>query len=174
MITISCTKKLFEVSSFIEEQNDESIDELFKWHANIFRLERKNNLIVINNKTRYGFILFGVKKEHFKRFNEIFINSLVENLRAEGVEDSIISKYVSRIDHIKFAKTNDRSVIGSMVDVVKMTEIIVGKFLPIKEMNIVELNKNNNKCPVVKLNIFPNDYMKETLNNYFGPADLKG
>lgn len=37
MITISCTKKLFELSSFVEEQDTETDDEFFKWHANVFR-----------------------------------------------------------------------------------------------------------------------------------------
>jgi hypothetical protein len=165
MITISCTKKLFEVSSFAEEQDNESKDALYKWHANIFRMAKKNNLIIMNNKTRYCFILFGFKKEHFKRFNEIFINSLVENLRAEGILESLINKYVSDVDNIKFTKTFDRSVLGSMTDMVKMTEFIIEDFLPIQEMNIIELNKMNNDTPLVKLKKFPNQFMKEALNN---------
>jgi hypothetical protein len=165
MITISCTKKLFELSSFIKEQDNDSNNEFYKWHANVFRMAKKNNLIIMNNKTRYCFILFGIKKEHYKDFKELFINSLVENLRAEGIQESLINKYISKVDNIKFTKTYDRSVLGSMTDMVKMTEFIIDDFLPIQEMNIIELNKMNNDIPQVKLKKFPNQFMKEALNN---------
>jgi hypothetical protein len=107
MITISCTKKLFELSSFIKEQDNDSNNEFYKWHANVFRMAKKNNLIIMNNKTRYCFILFGIKKEHYKDFKELFISSLVENLRAEGIQESLINKYISKVDNIKFTRIND-------------------------------------------------------------------
>lgn len=63
MITISCTKKLFELSHFIEEPiTTTPSDEFYRWHANVFRLARKNNMIFMNNETRFCFILFGIKK----------------------------------------------------------------------------------------------------------------
>jgi hypothetical protein len=46
-----------------------------------------------------------------------------------------------------------------------MTEFIIDDFLPIQEMNIIELNKMNNDIPQVKLKKFPNQFMKEALNN---------
>jgi hypothetical protein len=163
MITISCTKKLFELSSFVEDQNTETNNEFFKWHANVFRMEKKNNLIIMNNKTRYCFILFGIKKEHFKNFNQIFVKALTDNLRAEGISDSKITEYVNNANQIKFAKTYDRSVLGSMTDMVKMTEFLIEDYLPIQEMNIIGLNKKNNHSPIVKLKNFPDRLMKEAL-----------
>jgi hypothetical protein len=163
MITISCTKKLFELSSFVEDQNTETNNEFFKWHANVFRMAKKNNLIIMNNKTRYCFILFGIKKEHFKNFNQIFVKALTDNLRAEGISDSKITEYVNNANQIKFAKTYDRSVLGSMTDMVKMTEFLIEDYLPIQEMNIIGLNKKNNHSPIVKLKNFPDRLMKEAL-----------
>jgi hypothetical protein len=163
MITISCTKKLFELSSFVEDQNTETNNEFFKWHANVFRMAKKNNLIIMNNKTRYCFILFGIKKEHFKNFNQIFVKALTDNLRAEGISDSKITEYVNNASQIKFAKTYDRSVLGSMTDMVKMTEFLIEDYLPIQEMNIIGLNKKNNHSPIVKLKNFPDRLMKEAL-----------
>ncbi|MDT9718596.1 DUF6933 domain-containing protein [Paenibacillus sp. ClWae2A] len=164
MITISCTKKLFDSSSFIEEQNNELEDELYKWHANVFRMAKKNNLIIMNNKTRYCFILFGIRKEHYKNFKEIFLNVLIENLKAEGISESLINNYISNANSIKFIKTYDRSVLGSMTDMVKMTEFMIEDYLPIQEMNIIELNKINNNTPLVKLKKFPNQFMREALS----------
>ncbi|WP_339302914.1 hypothetical protein [Paenibacillus sp. FSL R5-0519] len=164
MITISCTKKLFETSSFIEEQDNELEEELYKWHANVFRMARKNNLIIMNNKTRYCFILFGIRKEHYKNFKEIFLNALIENLRAEGIAEPLINNYISKANSMKFIKTYDRSVVGSMIDMVKMTEFMIEDYLPLQEMNIIELNKMNNATPLVKLKKFPNQFMREALS----------
>jgi hypothetical protein len=165
MITISCTKKLFEVSSFVEEQEDnESIDELFKWHANVFRMAKRNNLIIMNNRTRYCFVLFGIKKEHFKNFDQLFNKSLRENLKAEGISEVAINQYVSKADKLKYTKTYNRSVLGSMVDMVKMTEFLIEDYLPIYEMNIIDLNRKNNHSPIVKLKKFPDRMMKEALS----------
>lgn len=165
MITISCTKKLFDTSSFIEEQDNESEDELYKWHANVFRMAKKNNLIIMNNKTRYYFILFGIRKENYKNFKEIFINALIENLKADGISEPLINNYISYASSIKFIKTYDRSVLGSMTDMVKVTEFMIGNFSPIQEINIIKLNKLNNGTPLVKLKKFPNQFMKEALRD---------
>lgn len=64
-------------------------------------------------------MLFGIKKEHFKNFDQLFRKALVENLKADGVPDSLINDYISKVDGIRFTKTYDRSVIGTMVDMVK-------------------------------------------------------
>jgi hypothetical protein len=165
MITISCTKKLFELSNFIEEQNSDQIDEFHKWHANVFRMAKKNNIIFMNNKTRYCFILFGIKKDHFKNFTNLFVNALSENLKYEGYPGDLIRKCIENIDQINFTKTYHRSVLGSMNDMVKMTEFMVEDYLPLQEMNIKPLNKELNHSPIVKLNNFPDLMMKEALGN---------
>lgn len=165
MITISCTKKLFEASFFKQEQDTEVSDEFYKWHANIFRLARKNNIIFMNNKTRYCFILFGIKKAHYKNFNQIFTSALIKNLEAEGISETLINNYISNAARMKFIKTYDRSVMGTMVDMVITTEFLIKDKLPVDEMNNIELNKLLNDTPLVKLNKFPNQFMKEVLSN---------
>ncbi|GGD77938.1 DUF6933 domain-containing protein [Paenibacillus nasutitermitis] len=163
MITISCTKKLFELSSWEEVQDTETNDELFKWHANVFRMAKRNNLIIMNNRTRYCFILFGIKKEHLKKFNSLFIEALTENLRADGFPESKISEYLFEANKIEFVKTYNRSVLGSMTDMVKITEFLLEDYWPIQEMNIIDLNKYHNQVPLVKLKSYPYKLMKEAL-----------
>lgn len=124
-------------------------------------MAKKNNLIIMNNKTRYCFVLFGIKKEHFKNFKQLFVKSLIDNLQAEGIPDSKINEYVDKANKMKFTKTYDRSVLGSMTDMVKMTEFLIENYLPMREMNILDLNKKNNHSPIVKLKNFPDRLMKE-------------
>lgn len=162
MTTIALTKKLFELGAFVEEQDNGIEDELYRWHANVFRMSNKNNVIFMNNQTRYNFILFGVKKVHFKDFNQLFVNSLIENLQADKIPDSKITEYVSKANKIKFTKTSNRSVLGSMTDMVKMTEILVLHYPP-QTMNSIEINQKNNRSPLIKLKGYPEQLMKEAL-----------
>ncbi|OKP71514.1 hypothetical protein A3842_23850 [Paenibacillus sp. P3E] len=138
MITIALTKKLFELSALVEEQDNEEEAEFYKWHANVFRMARKNNI------------------------NQLFVQSLIENLRADEFSDSKITEYVSKADAIKFTKTYSRSVLGSMTDMVKMTGFLISDYPP-HAMNIIALNQKNNRCPLVKLSSFPERLMKEAL-----------
>lgn len=151
MTIISCTKKLFEVSKFIEEQDLNVDEELYKWHAHVFRLEKRNNVIVMNNKTRYSIVLFGMKKEHFQKFDHIFKETLQDNFRAEEIPESIINEYFNRMNDTKFTKTFDRSIIGSMTEMIRFTGFRIEDYLPIQEMNIKELNMENNRTPILKL-----------------------
>lgn len=166
MITISCTKKLFELSHFIEEPiTTTPSDEFYRWHANVFRLARKNNMIFMNNETRFCFILFGVKKIHFQNIDEVFTQALIESLRFEKLEEELINKYVAHIDQITFTKTYNRSVLGSMTDMVLMTKLMIEDHLPLSEMNIFPLNKQLNRTPILKLKSYPEQLMKEALRS---------
>ncbi|WP_422751429.1 DUF6933 domain-containing protein [Paenibacillus graminis] len=91
-----------------------------------------------------------------------FVNSLIENLQADNIPDSKITEYVSQSNEIKFTKTSNRSVLGSMTDMVKMTGILVLHYPP-QTMNSIVLNQKNNHSPLVKLNSYPEQLMKEAL-----------
>jgi len=41
------------------------IPDIFCWHAQKFILHRKTGLLIMNNKTRYSVVLFGIKKKGF-------------------------------------------------------------------------------------------------------------
>lgn len=164
MPIISCTKKLFEISKFIEEPDPKTDEELYKWHAHLFRMERKNNIILMNNKTRYSIILFGMKKEHYQKFNLIFKEIIQDNFRAEEIPEPIINDYTNKMKDPIYSKTYDRSVIGSMTEMIHLTGFRIEDYLPVQEMNIIELNKENNRTPILKLKeTYPIDSLRTAL-----------
>jgi hypothetical protein len=48
----------------------------------------------MNNETRYNFVIFGLKKEDFKRFDSMIVESIVENLLDDGVSPVLIDHYL--------------------------------------------------------------------------------
>jgi len=62
---IQCTKKLLDAIErkpvAYEEKNL-----LFSWHANLITLNRKKTVVLVNDKTRYAVVLYGLKAKDFK------------------------------------------------------------------------------------------------------------
>lgn len=66
MFTLQCTKKLeseLGMMDFVAVPT--AVDPLFGWHAHLFLLNRRKCVLVMNNETRYNFVLHGLKKQDF-------------------------------------------------------------------------------------------------------------
>ncbi|TCP28733.1 hypothetical protein EV207_11645 [Scopulibacillus darangshiensis] len=83
MLTIQCTKKLRDELKIQPLKEVESNDPLYSWHADLFLVNRKKCVLVLNNKTRYNFVLYGLKKPDLKNLDEIIIKNIAENLKAD-------------------------------------------------------------------------------------------
>ncbi|TLS36769.1 DUF6933 domain-containing protein [Pseudalkalibacillus caeni] len=160
MITIQCTKKLIDNSPFEIEPVKEETDPFFSWHAHLFFFNRKKCVIVMNNKTRYNFVLYGLKKKEFDNFSDLFKRTLTKNLRAEQIPEEQIKKYIRECDSFIHTKTSDRSIISQINEILwfakdRMEE---DKMMGI-ETDFIELNRFLNDIPMTKLNGFPNNVM---------------
>nr|WP_077247621.1 hypothetical protein [Bacillus sp. FJAT-27225] len=57
---IQCTKKLLDKLD-VEVVAGQEEDPLFSWHANLITFNRKNVVILVNDKNRFSVILHGLK-----------------------------------------------------------------------------------------------------------------
>ncbi len=168
MLTIQCTKKLSEkLLAKLDNINSETTDSLYAWHANLFLLNRRNCVILMNNKTCFSIVLYGLKKKDFERFGMIVIETIYENLRAEGFDHQVIERYIKNAKDQIYTKTTERSVIGQMNDITLMTQYIVEDYILDKDtVNTIELNKCNNRSPMVKRKYcYAIDALKDALLN---------
>ncbi|TKI57408.1 hypothetical protein E8L90_19190 [Brevibacillus antibioticus] len=122
---------------------------------------------MMNNVTRYNFILYGLKKADFKRFDQIFLEKLSENLIADGIEQSLIQKYLYHAGEATFTQTSDRSIISQWNDTILLARYDMEN--NVREIGVEELNQINrlsNRHPMSKLpQIFPRDEMQHALEN---------
>jgi len=116
MATIRCTKKLLDELKIKTLDSSESSDEFGSWHANLLRIDRRKCVLFTHDKTLYTFYIPGLTKPHFQNFNEVFRQNLFKNLIAEELPQKHIEIFLDDIREIKIAKTNNRSVLGSMND----------------------------------------------------------
>ncbi len=110
---IECTKKLADAMR-LQLETVENIDyePFYDWHANLFVFDRRKAVILMNNATRYCIVLYGLKTEHFKKFDGIVLSAIEETFMAEGLASDKVRRYMENCGYIKYAKTHDRSIIS--------------------------------------------------------------
>lgn len=152
MLILECTKKLAdELKANLQNIIPIGSDALYSWHANLFIYNRRKCAILMNNRTRFCFILYGLKKEHFKDLDKVVLDAIAENFTAEGIEQAVTEKYIQESCNILYTKTSDRSTLGQMNDMVYMAvHVYFERYLMEDKLNQIEVNKTLNRVPMVK------------------------
>ncbi|MFT9848835.1 DUF6933 domain-containing protein [Aneurinibacillus sp. REN35] len=162
MLTIQCTKKLSEeLNVNISENKLVHTNPLYSWHAHLFLWNRRKCVLVMNNKTRYNFVLFGLRKDDFKRFDDIVVQAIAENLSADGANKVNIEKYIQNCHEVSYAATSDRSIISQVNEMIMAAKHSMEQDkLDGIEVKSYELNRWLNRYVMMKL---PKLYSGETM-----------
>lgn len=101
---ICCTKKLLDEMGVVA-QNGISENDLFCWSAHFITLNRRKSIVVVNDSSRFGFILHGLKAKDFKDLNKLILQGISSCLRDEKIKDEIIEQYLKEAGDFIFSKT---------------------------------------------------------------------
>ncbi len=117
MKIIRCTKKLLKEAGIVVPELEISPSSwLGSWHANLVIIDRCKCLLVTNDESFYTLFIPGLKKSDFKHLKLIINEHLFKSMVYDGLPQSSIEKVLSVGDELIFAKTNNRSVLGTMND----------------------------------------------------------
>lgn len=166
---ISCTKKLADALKIkVFEVVPLRQNPLFEWHANLFIFNRRKGVIVMNNLTRYSVVLYGLKTEHFNKFNVLVLSAIEQVFRAEGFSDEVISTYMGTGSPVIYAKSSDRSILGQLVDAQYHLEWRIDEREPVDSIFLINISKELNRIPLGKqMNYnFAIDLLQEGLKKY--------
>jgi len=84
------------------------------WHGNLIRYNGKQSVVLMNDETRYGVLLYGVKMKDFKKIDELIFDGIRGVLEMEGVRPEIIDEYLQRDKGIFYGKTRNRSMVTKL------------------------------------------------------------
>ena len=118
------------------------------WHANLLRFERRKCVLFTNSTTLYSIIIPGLKRPNFDRLDEIFRQSLFKRLRIEGFSQFQIEKILEEYQTLHFAKTNNRSVLGSMNDLAFQIEAYIERSGGLSYLDFDVVNDELNRIPM--------------------------
>lgn len=145
MQLICCTQKLLKELQQ-EPTNVVPLNHLLgSWHANLLIVERHKCVLVTNDSTLYTIFIPNLKKIDFQAFHLIFGQHLFKNLLHEGFTQKQIEAVLNEHKEIKYTKTNNRSVLGSMNDLAYQLEYSIQINGGMKGTNILELNHELNR-----------------------------
>ena len=117
---IQATKKLQDLLGIKVDIVPTEGKVLHLWHGNIFKIGRKNCLLVTHNESYYSVFVYGVTKANMKNIDEPIGVYLQELMRRDGFKLSQIVQMVKSVESIAYAKTSDKKVLGVMNDMIHM------------------------------------------------------
>jgi hypothetical protein len=162
---LECTKKLADALK-IKLPNITPLrrEPLYEWHANLFMFNRRKGVIMMNNKTRYCVVLYGLKAENFKKIGDIALSAIQQTFLAEGFSEDVVAQYINHCDDVVFTKTHDRSVISQMNDMVYLMSMMIEDYLPANDICMVTLSKELGQVPMGSIKYaYPIDCLREEL-----------
>jgi len=102
---IGCTKKLQDEMGVMIQKSEAQEEDLFSWSANLIKIKRRKAVVVVNDKNRLGFVLFGLKAKDFKRMDELILQGIRSCLQQLKIKKDIIEQYLSDAGAIVYYKT---------------------------------------------------------------------
>jgi len=125
VVIIRCTAKILKELGIPRAQVMDcflQLQPLQEWYANLFYWNRKKCLIFTNTDTLFSFVVMNVSRKDIKNILEIFRKGLSKALFYENFDSKKINKVMSLLDDIVISKTNNRSVLGSMNELIYQYE----------------------------------------------------
>ena len=148
MQLIRCTQKLLKELRVKPAEVEPEAGYIGDWHANLLRFERRKCVLFTNSETLYSIFIPGLKRPDFDRLDEIFRQSLFRRLRIEGFSQFQIEKALDEYLTLGFAKTNNRSVLGSMTDLSFQLESHIGSSGGLSYIDLDGINDQINRIPM--------------------------
>ncbi len=150
MLTLQCTQKLLKkLNTDISPVKD--TDPITLWHANLLTLDRRKCVLFTNDKTRYSFLVPGLKKPEFQILGEIFLDNLFRCMLNDGIPQKGVEKVLNTCSSYCFTKSSSRSVLGTMNDMASIIKWIVYDEGGLVNADISEMIMKVNRMPLKPL-----------------------
>lgn len=117
MFVIRGTQKLLKEWD-IEPLQVDIYPPLNSWHANLFLLNRRKNIVFMHDASRLSVTLFGIKKAQYKNLPTLFVQALKELMISEGFDEQIVEAYTQEGEQMLASTTNNRSVVGTLNEII--------------------------------------------------------
>jgi len=151
VIIIRCTAKVLKELGVSRSQIKDYPDQpgpLQEWYANLFYRNRKKCLIFTNTDSLFSFIVPYVYRKDIKNILELFRKGLSKALFYETFDAEQIKKIMSLADDVIIAKTNNRSVLGSMNELVFQCQVYLDMHEDEGEKGLILASHKLNETPM--------------------------
>ena len=151
MLILKCTQKVAKELKITLPQIDteDNSSGLGDWFVNTLRFGHIKTLLFVNAPTLYS-ILVEYKKKDLGDIGQFFRTHLSLNLQSERFEAKKIEKLLTEYQEVKLAKTDNRSVLGSMNDLGRLYQVQIEYKGGMKEIDLGLIIQDINRTPQLK------------------------
>lgn len=170
--TFLCTAKLRKELGIKDKELsdiDPNLGPLSAWYADLIRIGPKKSVIFVHPETRYILVALDRKRPEIKELSELFRDLFRRVFHAEGVGDSLISDILGDSEEARIFKTADKSVIGTMTEMVRTIRWEFDYPDEVLREREVALSLKLSDTPICSLGFhFPYQKMSELLREHYG------
>jgi hypothetical protein len=145
-VIIRCTQKLIKELR-IKPQEPEAIGKVGSWHANLLRFDRRKCVLFTHDMTLFSVFVAGLKRDDFDHIDQVFGQALFKTMMLFDFEQASIERMLDWSRHNTFAKTNSRSVLGSMNDMAFHIEYHIHDDGGLAHADLADLHRRINRIP---------------------------
>lgn len=148
MAIIRCTTKLLNELEVKPTNAPDQPPNLWDWHANLLWLDRKKYVLFTNNQTLYSLLVYWMKTPRSADFLERFRLGLFKSLMSEEFTEAQVEYVLSEHAQVTITKTNSRSILGSMNDLVFQTKAMIRMSGGLVDADLSEITRQLNRIPM--------------------------
>lgn len=116
---IFCSKALADALNIKKNELNKvsaeaQIDDLYAWHSHITKLNGKNTIILMNDRTMYSLIFRNKLPRNVDKFAELVKEAIPYTMEVGGFNTTEIDKYMAGVGEIIFAEKADRQMTGNL------------------------------------------------------------
>ncbi len=151
MPVIRCTKKLQREmglkSADLSTAEPDSLP-LSSWHANLIFIGRRKCVLFVNDRTLFNFIAPDVRRAEIRDLASVFLSYLVCVLHAEQLPKPVVEQILAESAQVSFGSTTNRSVVGSMNDLVFHYELHILSAGGVHSAEVPSIIRRLNRMPM--------------------------
>lgn len=145
---IGLTRKLADYAKINLAPADATLHPLYSWSANLLTINRRKTIVVMNDASRFAFILNGVKAVGVKKLDKLILHGIRQLMLSEGITHEITELYLSEGSAgsppgIAYAKTSSRKAVAALNIVCANLEFLSGRETDVfpSEIQAAQLNR---------------------------------
>ena len=163
-LVIHCTQKLL---AQIPERFIDASASGAGWHANLLRIERRKCVLFTHDETLYSVFVPGLRKPEFERLDKVFGQRLFKALLWDAFSQAQIERMLEACREIRFTRSGNRSVLGSMNDMRFQIGAHVEQDGGLPSVDLAQLHHELNRTPFGAIGY---RYAVERLQEYLARA----
>jgi len=163
-VIIRCTQKLIKELR-IKPLEPEEVSKVGSWHANLLRIDRRKCVLFTHDMTLFSVFVAGLKRDDFDHIDQVFGQAMFKTMLLFDFEQAEIERMLDWSQHNTFAKTNSRSVLGSMNDMAFHIEYHIHAEGGLAHADFADLHRRINRIPFKAVGYkYPVDGLKALLS----------